>query len=1294
MKMFLQNKLKQLSALIIAAAVLCCSLGVGIYAAADTLGEVSVINDGSDFDTITFYNSAFSVSVVDGISPDGASFYVGSSKPDGAGIIFYSFSATDKETVKNMQAFSVWVKVPKDGAYHFIPNFNDEQWRYTGKLTAYNIYSGQILKDEGSNGITLPGGFEGYVVLDLRDGKIKNAWGDTPIYSWAEFVTAKGLFSLAPWTYCKDLYGSSISLDTFSLAADYDSYFEGLKAQPLRTMAPYSDTIPGMIKEGTRINLYAEDGALIYYTLDGTQPDETSTQYHLVDLSDGKPPVSPILLTTTTVVKAIAVKDGVASSVATLNYEIEPPYDGPKDIIINNCDGVGHNKCNWCNDKFSISYNDGISPEGKSMQVKLLSSESYQDYIVLGTETADIEQLHNIQALSFWAKIPQTPENSPVKLSMAFNSETVRFRGKIYAFDTKKRTVKIFRDQVSLSDFEGLLIYDIENATLDIDYGAATSSWLSYIKQYGLSSLWIYTAKASDSSNTGFEFSLDSFQIHYDAQALLDKHEIEKIILENTPNVDIVNAGEDIDKVSNSKTANSVTVEESISPDGATYDIFGQSRSGASGIYFSLSAIDPDILSLKQAFSTWIRVPYGVNYTFNPSFNDEGYSFVGTISTYNTLTGETETFENASSVVLSGFEGYVFLHLKDCGIKKQWTGKTPYTWNEFITDKGVKQLFIYLVNSQLYANHISMDSFAFINDLDKFVTELKAKPLRTMAPYSDMLCGAVPSSSFIDLYAEDGADIYYTLDGTTPTLSSQKYTLIDFGNGQPPVSPIVIVSDKTVKAIAVKNGIVSGVSIMNYTIDPPYEGPMDIIVNDGSGEGNNRVTWSNNKFNTSYVDGVSPDSKAIQIKFAGNEDIHDYVIMGTQTEGIEQLYNIQAFSYWVKVPNLGKDKAIQLGLDINDESNKLIGKIYAYNMKDGSVKIFKDDVSLNDFEGLVFYVIDGGANVSTGWGAATTTWNSFIKQYGMNSIWTYVRKNKDDNSTEIEFYLDSFQVHYDMDALFERYDISGLLAKYDVGSAENTNMIVANDCSGNKINGGIFSKSDSLILEKSDYSPDDRCLKINFGKGVSTFGLTNFCTDADAMIADGITFWVDTKDAAADIELKLKVNDISNDGKEEIFEYSAERWYYLTDKNGIISKVYGKLVLPKNFRGWVIVPKESLYYMDGVSTFANGELDCDKVGVFTLSFANDNDSLNGKSIYIDDMSFYLDFPTLVQSRALAWNGQTGSDSIPDYSEDSENSENIIESPVTGDNAKHYIIFNIFAVSLLAVLALKKNKKAC
>ena len=59
----------------------------------------------------------------------------------------------------------------------------------------------------------------------------------------------------------------------------------------------------------SEVTLSAESGASVYYTVDGSTPTAESTLYS-----------APFTLNSTTVVKAIAIKDGVSSEVATKNF--------------------------------------------------------------------------------------------------------------------------------------------------------------------------------------------------------------------------------------------------------------------------------------------------------------------------------------------------------------------------------------------------------------------------------------------------------------------------------------------------------------------------------------------------------------------------------------------------------------------------------------------------------------------------------------------------------------------------------------------------------------------------------------------------------------------------------------------------------------------------------------------------------------------------------------------------------------------------------------------------------------
>ena len=67
--------------------------------------------------------------------------------------------------------------------------------------------------------------------------------------------------------------------------------------------------------------------------------------------------------------------------------------------------------------------------------------------------------------------------------------------------------------------------------------------------------------------------------------------------------------------------------------------------------------------------------------------------------------------------------------------------------------------------------------------------------------------GTVAVNSVVELMGPDGADIYYTTDGSTPTINSNKYS-----------KPIVITEDMTIKVITAKGNQISNVTTLAYTV--------------------------------------------------------------------------------------------------------------------------------------------------------------------------------------------------------------------------------------------------------------------------------------------------------------------------------------------------------------------------------------------------------------------------------------------------------------------------------------------
>jgi len=87
--------------------------------------------------------------------------------------------------------------------------------------------------------------------------------------------------------------------------------------------------------------------------------------------------------------------------------------------------------------------------------------------------------------------------------------------------------------------------------------------------------------------------------------------------------------------------------------------------------------------------------------------------------------------------------------------------------------------------------------------------------------------GEVPRGSEIELSTNTtGADIYYTVDGSAPTISSIKY-----------VDHITLTKDLTIRAIAMKRGMKNSNEVsVNYTVIDPYEYVKDPLANYSSGQ--------------------------------------------------------------------------------------------------------------------------------------------------------------------------------------------------------------------------------------------------------------------------------------------------------------------------------------------------------------------------------------------------------------------------------------------------------------------------
>lgn len=733
----------------------------------------------------------------------------------------------------------------------------------------------------------------------------------------------------------------------------------------------------------------------------------------------------------------------------------------------------------------------------------------------------------------------------------------------------------------------------------------------------------------------------------------------------NTPNTTLVNDGSDLGLTWHFEDQSKFTVVDGMGPSGRAYKTVGLVNSGAQILSFNfndeLKKLDKSLLSIQETFSFWVSNMDSQAQNFSLCFNAEGVGFYGTVVTYNTITGEIKEHNNVGGVDLAEFEGYVIFKLQDAKISTGWGAKN-YSWQEYVTNNGVKSFLSYRANSAFYGRQILWDDFAFSISYDKLIKELEAKPLRTAPPAADKPNGTLAYGTQVFLTsATENAEIYYTLDGTDPITSKTRmlYKLIFMAAGLYD-SPIRITKawdelniapdedgNYTVKAVAVAENesgeqVYSAVQTFQYSLEPIYDGEKNVVLNNGDGTGKNKIGW----YDSEMVDAQNGaeynrgDTGEIDLgmKFTVNASNKAYMIwMNLDTSGCvdstgyNQFHNIQAITYRVEVSGLASGAVFKNGLALQREGCGIDATTYVIS-DDGKVRKNASG-SLANGSYTVVMLIDDTTTVS-GWAVATQPFRQYCKNNEIGSVGFFIAQQEYEKGYEHPVVIyDDFQAHFDSKSLLEELDIDGLLKDYDSGTNENSSMLVCNDGSGAKLNGGLTGFSAGLGLATSDRSKDERCLSVTLDGKDSYVSFGSFCTDFDAILCDGVAFWAEIPAGTGAVTLNFKLAD-NKEGDTEYFKYADTKWHYQIDAFGGAARVNGKITLPDGFRGWVIIPGDNFHYIDTESKFVNGAVDYDKLSEFTISIAGGSNS--GKTIYLDDISIYASLEAIIKAHAKSW----------------------------------------------------------
>lgn len=212
----------------------------------------------------------------------------------------------------------------------------------------------------------------------------------------------------------------------FKNSAVTTSVFTGI-SQLLEVETPIFSPMGGTFSEETQVSITtATDGASIYYTLDGTQPSASSTQY-----------LAPFLIRDTATIKALAVKSGYRSSSiaeATFTKE-EKVFDGITILVAKN---LGYNKIHYWSCSDMVAYPNTTWPgtdmteNGSDYQYQFAGSSSVSILITKSSGdklcNSDMEitekGTYRVTSKGFTKEIPQKPE-----LVISPSNGTVSFTG-------------------------------------------------------------------------------------------------------------------------------------------------------------------------------------------------------------------------------------------------------------------------------------------------------------------------------------------------------------------------------------------------------------------------------------------------------------------------------------------------------------------------------------------------------------------------------------------------------------------------------------------------------------------------------------------------------------------------------------------------------------------------------------------------------------------------------------------------------------------------------------------------
>ena len=276
--------------------------------------------------------------------------------------------------------------------------------------------------------------------------------------------------------------------------------------------------------------------------------------------------------------------------------------------------------------------------------------------------------------------------------------------------------------------------------------------------------------------------------------------------------------------------------------------------------------------------------------------------------------------------------------------------------------------------SQMVNVYTLQDKYDDINrllqNLDAIGLSGEADKLRPAPPTSNISSGNYSSKLSVELSA-GGNDVYYTLDGTTPSKLSEVYqTAIEIAT--PGVTQL--------KAVAIdENGIVSRVSDYSYNLNFPPMSPPTASVPSGDYDRLQNVTLSNSNAGGVIlysIDGSEPSVRYTgQIRIQAGKTTLRAIVLDEST-GMKS--TIASFSYNITVaaPTSPPSQNTNSSPFFNVQTTSGTG----YTMQKFFSELFGFEVKSSDMRGVGIAVDE-------------TAWNKEVTQSVWNTWWQWAREN-------------------------------------------------------------------------------------------------------------------------------------------------------------------------------------------------------------------------------------------------------------------------------------------------------------